>query len=437
MKPSYGGAFAPTSTLRRAPTSPELAGGLPCGPADQKLFNEFFYLVTMLADEVRNVLVAASITPNEATSTQLRDAILALAPAVGGGGSTTFATLAEHLAGTSQTLSTHPYGVAHMITDAVAAITLPVIPGVSDPVTYDSGTNKYGARKATVSLGGYGRVANSAEAIAGTSATIDGINLPWITPELLAMVITDRLDAWGASRSGSPLAWAAPADSVLYNGRMIGATGAANLPIRLCTVPLIGGVYPLKFELVSGALPTGCVLDRLTGIISQTAVSVVAVSTFGIKVTDGIGRSLTQQFKISPSNVAYDGNFSHDDYYHRWYTTLSGSGLVCYVGDDLQLAGDLIAPKPLEADASTVGVATQILTPSRRRATADALILFTNVISAGTLPPGVTIKAVSGLVNYYYLSGAPTAPGDYNFTVGVPGPNLAGMVSTHFIRVLP
>lgn len=196
MKPSYGGRFAATSTLRRDPTAPELAGGLPCGAADQKLFNEFFSLVTLIADEIRNVLIAASITPSEATSTQLRDAILALAPAVGGGGSTTFATLAEHLAGTSQTLSTHPYGVAHMIADAVAAIVLPVIPGVSDPVTYDSGTNKYGARKATVSLGGYGRAANSAEALAGTSATIDGLNLPWMTPELVAMVISDRLAAY-------------------------------------------------------------------------------------------------------------------------------------------------------------------------------------------------------------------------------------------------
>lgn len=424
MKPSYGGAFAPTSTLRRAPTSPELSGGLPCGQADQKLFNEFFYLVTMLADEVRNVLVAASITPDEATSTQLRDAILALAPTVGGGGSTTFATLMEHLAGTSQTLSTHPYGVANMIADAVAAISIPAIPGVTLPATYDGATNKYSVRKGSLTEGGYGRVANSAEALAGTSATIDGINLPWITPELLAMVITDRLAAYEV---GAKLQWAAPADSVLYNGRMLGA-GASIFPVWLCTVPAVGGVMPLKFEVAAGALPVGCVLDRLTGIISQVGATPLAVSTFTINVTDGGGQSISQQFKISPSNVAIAGNFTHDANQYAPEKTISGSGIVVHVGDDMHGSTDIAAGDNLTS------IYWAPLVGSRKTANADGLVLFTHILSAGALPPGVTLVWPG---DHVYLDGAPTTPGDYTFTIGTPGAGAAGMVSTYFIRVLP
>ena len=126
------------------------------------------------------------------------------------------------------------------------------IPGVTLPATYDGATNKYSVRKGSLTEGGYGRVANSAEALAGTSATIDGVNLPWITPELLAMVITDRLAAYrpdvsptaiGAYRGAtvhytfcdlldvvSGASIAAYRSSIVYNGHLIHDASPALWP---------------------------------------------------------------------------------------------------------------------------------------------------------------------------------------------------------------
>jgi hypothetical protein len=66
---------ATPATLRREPTAGELASGIPCGPADQKMFNELFYRAFQGLIEIQNVVAHAGLTPSDSVLTQLRDAI--------------------------------------------------------------------------------------------------------------------------------------------------------------------------------------------------------------------------------------------------------------------------------------------------------------------------------------------------------------------------
>lgn len=67
---------------KRYPTPTERANGLPCGPADQALFNGLFH---RLEAEVGDVIDYAGIDGSDADFTQLRQAILALISAATGG----------------------------------------------------------------------------------------------------------------------------------------------------------------------------------------------------------------------------------------------------------------------------------------------------------------------------------------------------------------
>lgn len=77
--------------LRREPTSPELADGFPCGPADQHLFNELVYRLSQMNAELVQLIVGAGLSPSELSNSQVYDAVIALITAatsglVGGGG---------------------------------------------------------------------------------------------------------------------------------------------------------------------------------------------------------------------------------------------------------------------------------------------------------------------------------------------------------------
>ncbi len=79
--------FSGTSGERRYPSTDEQAGGFPCGPADQALFNGMFYRIEA---ELKNVMAAGGITPNNADLTQLLQAINALIASAVGGSSADF-----------------------------------------------------------------------------------------------------------------------------------------------------------------------------------------------------------------------------------------------------------------------------------------------------------------------------------------------------------
>ena len=77
MKAGLPAAFA-NSAPRRDPTTGEISGGFPCGPADIELFDELFYRSTQGGIEIANVIVAAGLTPSEGDLAQLLKAILVL-----------------------------------------------------------------------------------------------------------------------------------------------------------------------------------------------------------------------------------------------------------------------------------------------------------------------------------------------------------------------
>ena len=74
MKAGLSAAFA-NAASRRNPTTGEISGGFPCGPADIELFNEVVYRDTQIGIEITNVLTAAGITPDDGDLTQLLQAL--------------------------------------------------------------------------------------------------------------------------------------------------------------------------------------------------------------------------------------------------------------------------------------------------------------------------------------------------------------------------
>lgn len=75
MKDKLTLPWAADVAFRRAPTSGEIAGGFPCGPADRELFNELEFLSTSAVAEIINVITSAGLTPDETVLTQLLQAL--------------------------------------------------------------------------------------------------------------------------------------------------------------------------------------------------------------------------------------------------------------------------------------------------------------------------------------------------------------------------
>lgn len=79
MKAALSAPWAKSpSNQRREPTPQEVIGGFPCGAADQQLFNELMYRLSLVNAELVNVLAGAGVSPNENDTQQLLQSILIL-----------------------------------------------------------------------------------------------------------------------------------------------------------------------------------------------------------------------------------------------------------------------------------------------------------------------------------------------------------------------
>jgi hypothetical protein len=136
------------------------------------------------------------------------------------------------------------------------------------------------------------------------------------------------------------------------------------------TVQTTGGTPPLTFALTGGALPAGLTLNTATGVISGT-VTAAGPYSFTITVTDANGKT---------STVTYTGTVSED----LAITTIT-------------------IPTPIIGQAYNQPVQTQ-----------GGVAPFTFSITAGALPPGLTLDPTTGV-----LSGTLSTPGPYSFTVTV------------------
>lgn len=133
------------------------------------------------------------------------------------------------------------------------------------------------------------------------------------------------------------------------------------------TFPVAGGTLPFVFSIISGALPTGLVLDPATGVVSGIPIA-GGIFTFTIRVDDAVGgqSSVACSINILQANCANPPDGEVTRTYTHTFTETGGVGP------------------------------------------------YTFAITAGTLPPGLTLDPATGV-----LSGVPIADGTFTFDLTV------------------
>ncbi len=147
------------------------------------------------------------------------------------------------------------------------------------------------------------------------------------------------------------------------------------------TIPATGGTAPYSFAIIAGALPDGLALDSSTGEISGTPTS-VQTAGFTVEVTD---------------------------------SALDTADVECSI--------EVVAALEITCDdppGGTVGIAYSHFFPAT-----GGVPPYTFTISAGVIPPGLALNAVTG-----EISGTPTVSGLFTFTVLVTDSYLGGPPNT-------
>ncbi|MDW8412838.1 MAG: putative Ig domain-containing protein [Acidobacteriota bacterium] len=145
--------------------------------------------------------------------------------------------------------------------------------------------------------------------------------------------------------------------------------GSVGVPYSQ-TITASGGTAPHTFSVSAGTLPPGLTLNSGTGVLSGTPTT-VGTYTFTVTATDTNGCTGSQAYSVTIT------------------------------------ACPTITLSPASLPAGTVGTAySQTFTATGGTAP------YTFSVSAGTLPPGLTLNSGTGVI-----SGTPTTAGTYTFTV--------------------
>ena len=243
------------------------------------------------------------------------------------------------------------------------------------------------------------------------------------------------------------------------------------------TLTATGGLTPYTWSISAGSLPTGLSLGATTGIISGTPTAAGTFS-FTVKLTDSAGGIATSALSITinPAPVVATSSLAAGDVGVVYHQTLGVTGgtlpytwsiLVGSLPPGLSLGPStgIISGTPTTAGAysftvkvtdSVGGSATKVLS-----ITINAVLTITTAsvpngdigfaysktltvgggtpsyiwsISAGTLPPGLSLGASTGII-----SGTPTTAGAYSFTVMV-ADSVGGIATKAFtitIKIAP
>lgn len=232
-----------------------------------------------------------------------------------------------------------------------------------------------------------------------------------------------------------------------------------------------GGVAPYTFNVINGTLPPGLTLSD-AGVISGTP-STPGQSTVTIRVVDATGASSTntltfassqtllnfafnnlpiatvgQQFSFTPSATGGTGPYTYAvvGALPSGFT-ISPTGVI--TGSPAQIGTFFIQLRatdisgrtvestfPLTVNAVGLRITTNALSPifltqafNQTLATSGATGAVTFNVQSGTLPIGVTLSTAG------VLSGTPTVPGTYNFTIRAVDASGASTTSTYTVNV--
>jgi len=201
----------------------------------------------------------------------------------------------------------------------------------------------------------------------------------------------------------SPAASASAAESITIPAPVEVTT--VSLPAAVvgtpytATLTAAGGVPTYTWSIPAGTLPAGLTLDPTTGVISGTP-SAPANASFTVEVTD------------------------------------SGSPPASAVASEVIT----LTVAPLAVTTTTLPIATSGLPYSATLAAAGGIPPYTWSITAGALPPGLTLDPSTGVISGIWESGGPGIPIIYSFTVTVTdieSPPVAASASLKIVAQTP